>query len=75
MGWYFGNNSRADLVEELTRTTENEDAKLETLRKFFSGNNMWTVQQVTRKDTGEVTRFICVYLMRRHGSDWGSQTS
>lgn len=66
MGWYFGNHTRKDVIRELT---EENDA-VRTIRKFTSGNTLWTVQE--NKKSGE--RFIGCYLMQgREGSrdGWG----
>lgn len=73
MGWLFTQGqTRKELIEDLTRTQENEHAKFVTLRRFCSGNTLWTVQEVTRKATNETTRFIGCYLMQRqHNYGWG----
>jgi hypothetical protein len=61
MGWYYGyNSSRADIIREIT----SDGAK--TLRKFTSGNILWTVQETK---TGE--RFIGCYLLQRSSDGWG----
>jgi hypothetical protein len=73
MGWLFTQGqTRSGLIAELTKTQENEHTKFVTLRKFCSGNDLWTVQEVTRKDNGETSRFICLYMMRPNkGYGWG----
>jgi hypothetical protein len=62
MGWYYGyNNSRADIIREITT----DGAK--TLRKFTSGNTLWTVQE-----TKDGAKFIGCYLLQRAGrNEWG----
>jgi hypothetical protein len=62
MGWYYGyDNSRADVIKEITT----EGAK--TLRKFTSGNTLWTVQE-----TKDGTKFIGCYLLQRaKARAWG----
>ena len=64
MGWFFGSASRKDLIAELTNDTDT----CHTIRKYTSGNTLWTVQEVVK--TGE--RFIGCYLMQgREGSQCG----
>jgi hypothetical protein len=77
MGWYFGWYSRKELIEHLTKTTDEPNFKFETLAKCFVGNNMWTVMQRTNKrancpEAERVIRFIVLYYIRRGGrEDWG----
>jgi len=64
MGWYYGNTSRKELIAEITATSAN----VKTLRKFTSGNTLWTVQECA-----DGQRFIGCYLMVNGGreSGWG----
>ena len=71
MGWLYGWSSRRSLIDHLSHGEETEAAKWATVAKYLSGNVMWVVHDVTRKATGEVTRFIACYLLQRHGGDWG----
>jgi hypothetical protein len=62
MGWLIGWHSRNELVKHLC-----EDNGVKTLKRFFSGNDMWTVQETK---TGE--RFICLYkIVGGRNQDWG----
>lgn len=64
MGWLFGWNSRKELVDHLCQGNG-----VETLKRCFKGNDMWTVQ---RTPGGVV--FACLYRMAgRAGSrdGWG----
>jgi hypothetical protein len=71
MGWLFTQGqTRKELIAHLTRTEENEHAKWVTLKKYCSGNDLWTVQEVRRKD-GETSRFICLYMMKPSKDGWG----
>jgi hypothetical protein len=58
MGWYYANQSRAATIQELTAR--------HTLRKFTSGNTLWTVHELA-----DGSRFIGCYLMQKSGTDWG----
>jgi hypothetical protein len=73
MGWLFTQGqTRRQLIEHLTKTEENETRKFVTLKKYCSGNTMFTVQEVTNKTTGEAHKFIGVYLMQRDQNyGWG----
>ena len=73
MGWFYGWDSRQDLVRHLTAETEH----LKTHAKYFSGNDLWTVQE---NKTGQsaygvplkTNLFICLYMLRRYvKDDWG----
>ena len=67
MGWYFGSSSRAAVIAECTANNEHN----ETLRKYCSGNTLWTVQRSHCTD-GTWQTFIGCYLMQRAGrNDWG----
>lgn len=69
MGWLFtGGASRKDIIEHVTRREENDERVFETLAKTCRGNNLWTVQRVTRKRDGSTSTFICLYKL---GSDKG----
>ena len=62
MGWLIGWHSRNELVKHLC-----EDNGVVTVKRFFSGNDMWTVQETK---TGE--RFICLYkIVGGRNQDWG----
>jgi hypothetical protein len=71
MGWTIGWGSRKELIAHLTRTEENEVRVFETLKKFTSGNDLWTVQQATVKATGEKQTFIVLYMMTTGREGWG----
>ena len=80
MGWMFGWNSRKDLVDHLTKTWDTEKHTTVCLKKFFSGNNMWTVWERTSKDGSEpyIDRYIVLFLIKGgnhctegHGYGWG----
>lgn len=64
MGWFYGlNDTRADVVRELTRDTDH----LKTHAKYFSGNDLWTVQEARK----EGILFICLYMLRKYDGQWG----
>jgi hypothetical protein len=66
MGWLFGWRERADMIHHLTRTNG-----VQTVRHCTVGNHLWAIQEYTKKGESTPTRFIALYLMQRHGGDWG----
>lgn len=71
MGWLFGWANRKALIEHLIEPQEGEERKLETLAHCCKGyTTLWVLHQVTYKPTGERTRFVVCYLLRRYG-EWG----
>jgi hypothetical protein len=72
MGWYYGCNSRAAQIAELTADFGGgEHSRTRTLRKYCSGNTLWTVQETTAPD-GAAHLWIGCYLLSRAGKhDWG----
>ena len=70
MGWSFGWKSRAELIEHLTRTQENESGKWETTKHCTVGNVLWAVQVHTDKQAQTVTPFILCCLLQG-GGEWG----
>jgi len=73
MGWLFTQGqTRRQLIENLTREWETEDRKGRTFKRYCSGNTLFTVAEVVNKHTGEITRYIGVYLMQREQNyGWG----
>lgn len=73
MGWYYTYGaSRKDIIEEVTKTYEDDRVRSETLARFFSGNCLWTVRESTQKVDGVKQRYICLYLLNRgRGDGWG----
>lgn len=68
MGWLYAWDTRKQLIEHLV-----DGNGVKTLKHCFKGNNMWAVQEYTRP-TGEVVRFICLYLLRGSNNSrdgWG----
>ena len=62
MGWLIGWATRKALIEHLCN-----DNGVKTLKRFFSGNDMWTVQETPTGD-----RFICLYkIVGGRNQDWG----
>lgn len=62
MGWLIGWNSRSELIKHLC-----EDNGVKTIKRFFSGNDMWTVQE-----SKDGTRFIALYkIVGGNGQQWG----
>jgi hypothetical protein len=70
MGTYGGYHSRQELVAEVTRNFETEFVRYEYIAKKFSGNDLWTVLEVTQKETGEKQRVIYLFKISRWGGDW-----
>lgn len=74
MGWYYGiNQSRADVIAELTPASvarDNGNGTFKTLRKYTSGNTLWTVHEHDTAD-GRAVRWIGCYLLGKSGGSWG----
>lgn len=65
MGWSFGWNSRRELVDHLTKTWDTEQQTTVCLKKFFSGNNLWTVWERTAKlAPTDKERYIALFLIQ-----------
>jgi len=72
MGWLIGWNDRKSLISHLTRGEENETVKQTVIAHQAAGNNLWTVFEQTTKATGEVKRFIILFMMTGgRNRDWG----
>lgn len=78
MGWLFTlGQSRAQLIQRLTRDEDNERSSYHTLNWCTKGNVLWTVQEVTYKlslqyEVGVPNRFIGCFLMKNdRGHGWG----
>lgn len=73
MGWLFTQNqTRRQLIENLTADFETANRKNRTFKRYCNGNTLFAVHEVINKDTGEITRYIGVYLMQRdQGFGWG----
>jgi hypothetical protein len=73
MGWLFTQDqTRSQLIDHLTREHESDVATYKTFKRYCSGNTLFTVGEVVRKATGEITRYIGVYLMQREQNyGWG----
>lgn len=68
MGWLFGWDDRKSLIRHLT-----EGNGVKTLKKALIGNDMWCVHE-SQRDTGEIVRWACLYMLRRghaNGPHWG----
>jgi hypothetical protein len=73
MGWLFTQGqTRRQLVEHLTAPWETADRKGSTFKRYCSGNTLFTVTEVVNKHSGEITRYIGVYLMQNDKNyGWG----
>jgi hypothetical protein len=71
MGWYYGiDNSKSDVIREVTADTSFENGTSRTLRKCVKGNVLWSVREVNFKD-GKVQRFIECNLLDKSEGNWG----
>ena len=80
MGWIFtGGASRADVIEDVTRTHTwrgnlGETHEDRTIAKCIRGQNLWAVLE-RRVDLGEGfvvrDRLIYLYLLRKDDGGWG----
>lgn len=77
MGWLIGSESRAYLVDRLTRDYESDRISFRCIRKCFVGYQMlWvlfeTVEAAESPDEAPtVTRSACAFLIRRYKDGWG----
>ncbi|OMQ24622.1 hypothetical protein [Serratia oryzae] len=72
MGWYFSQQSRRELIAELTQRSESERYWRETLTYTLRGNVLWSVVQLTPKaPTGETRTFIGCDLLQGSKGEWG----
>jgi hypothetical protein len=69
MGWYFGHETRASLIAELTASTDS-GRKFDTIRSCVRGSILWAKHQVTEKD-GSVHTFIACYILSKAQGWWG----
>lgn len=72
MGWLFPyhTHERKDLIEDLVRGWETDNATSKSLAHCTRGNVLWIVQEVEAKATGKRDRCILCVLMQRSGT-WG----
>ncbi|KFK91750.1 hypothetical protein [Serratia sp. Ag2] len=72
MGWYFSRQSRRELIAELTKRSESEQYRRETLTYAIRGNVLWSVIRLTPKDpTGDIHTFIGCDLLQGSKGEWG----
>jgi hypothetical protein len=67
MGWLFGHANRKSLIDHLLHHNG-----VKTIKHCFVGNNLWTVQEAKRTDTGETVVFACLYKLS--GPAFGRKT-
>ena len=74
MGWMTGMYSRREVIEDVTRgwdaKSEDGTVRMTTrcLRKFFSGNDMWSLWEHAYLDGSKPTeRFIVLHMIRCWG--------
>ena len=71
MGWLFtSGQSRAELIQDLTKSWDNNGNHGETLAKAVCTNVLWTVREVSHAD-GSKSKYIGCDLLRKSGGDWG----
>ncbi len=71
MGWTFQNGaSKETIVADRIRMQETETSIYTTLKHRLIGNVLWTVQEITIKETGERKRFIGLDLLK-YEKDYG----
>ncbi len=74
MGWMFGWSSRKDLVDHVTATFENDQRRISVIKKFYSGNNLWTVwERQSKVAPTDKERFIVVFLILGGNNCTGGQ--
>lgn len=63
MGWLIGWDSKKDVIDHCTRLEDTESGRWETIKHCIRGNNLWTVKDITNKETGKTIRLIVLYLL------------
>ena len=76
MGWLFSDQSKSDMIKEVTQGWENTEtgAKTTCLAKAIRGKSLWTVfQKITPAANGsfDAERFIVLFLMEKQDGMWG----
>lgn len=73
MGWFFTyNQSRSDLIKELTESETNGSGTIRCLRHCTKGNVLWSVWEAAPSDGRLPYRYIrCDLLSRGSGDGWG----
>lgn len=69
MGWYYGNSSKKDVIDELTRDWNRDGSNGRCLHKCIKGSVLWTVWQITTQD-GSSSHIGCDLLGSYEG-EWG----
>ena len=72
MGWLYPYHTfeRSDLIKDLTKGWESENATGTCIAKCTRGNILWAVWEVCVKDTGNADRYIVCNLMQKYNT-WG----
>ena len=79
MGWYFSNQSRSELVEELIASRETDRVSAKVIAHALRGNVLWSVVEMIAKvegvhcnlAPGQSLRYIRCDLLERSGNQWG----
>lgn len=79
MGWHFSKQSRSELIQELISPRQAECANVQVIAHALRGDVLWTVVQITAKQSnvcpglapGESIRHIRCDLLDRQGDEWG----
>lgn len=84
MGWHYSNQSRSDLIVQLTAPKYTAHTSTQILAHALCGNVLWTVAEVTAKtegahhdlSPGQSLRYIrCDLLGFDLGGRWGYKSS
>jgi len=76
MGWSFSNiyterSDRKEFIASIVKKSENDEGIWESLASCLRGCNLWSVMQVTNKKTGEIKKFIMLYMIEYRSGSWG----
>jgi hypothetical protein len=77
MGWLFTlGASRKDVADAVTKTSEwtRDDGVVvrhETLARYYSGNDLWSVLEVTQDGKQSLRVILLFKLSRGNGDGWG----
>ena len=78
MGWTSGYTTRKELVDEVTRSWENNGTRTNCIARKYVGNHLWTVFEREPADGKPITedarkesRFIILFILERcKADDW-----
>ena len=69
--YFTDGRDKQSAIDTLLRVEESEKFIHNTLKHSVRGNQLWTVEEATNKETGVKSRIIALYLMSKDDGNWG----